>query len=91
MIIAALPQREEAMNPFAAGAFNRAFVEIIPLLVGPKECRKHGVGRMIKNARLRVDLTPATSGAQRELVQALESGCRICPMRGECKIVLPPE
>lgn len=76
------------MSPFVTGAFTRAFVEVMPLLVGPKECRKHGIGRMIKNGHARILRHPET-GAERELVQALESGCRICPHRGECGIKLP--
>jgi hypothetical protein len=62
-----------------------AAASVLPRVIGPKKCGKHGVGEIIRE--LRAELPGNGVGpyvvARREAVQLLESHCRQC---GRCKM-----
>ena len=62
-----------------------AAAQVLPRVIGAKECGKHGVGEIIRElgAELPGNLVGPYAGARREAVQILQSHCRQC---GRCKM-----
>jgi hypothetical protein len=63
-----------------------AWARVQPEILGPKKCRKRGVGAVLSELRAELPgngIGPRTE-ARREAVQILESHCRLC---GRCSIM----